>query len=71
MSALVIDARLQFGLARMKASAQRVTLADNAEVEVDLELLDSELRAAMQTGFGASGEDWGPYAHDMDGRIIE
>lgn len=63
VSALVIDARLQFGLARMRASAQRATLADAAEVEVDIELLDSELRA--------SGEDWGPFAHDMDGRFFE
>ena len=65
MSATVIDARVQFGLARMKASAQRRTLADAAtQIEIDIELLDAELRAAMSTGQGFE-------ARDMDGRVIE
>lgn len=64
MSALVIDARVQFGLARMKASAQRAALADGAaQTAVDVEFLDAELRAAMSTGGG--------FGHDMDGRPIE
>jgi len=62
MAAILIDARVQFGLARMKASAARQALADGAaQVEVDIELLDAELRAAMSTGQG----------FDMDGRVIE
>lgn len=58
MSAHVIDARVQFGLARMAASARRQVLADGAaQVEVDLELLNAELRAAMRSGHGFAAPD--------------
>jgi hypothetical protein len=79
MAAILIDARVQFGLARMRASAQRRTLADAAaQVEVDIELLDAELRAAMSTGQGFD-DDRSPLPncrcvvapHDDDGRVIE
>jgi hypothetical protein len=59
MAAILIDARVQFGLARMKANAQRA-------VEVDIDLLEAELRTAMSTGQGFE-----PQNFDMDGRIIE
>jgi len=43
MAGVLIDARVQFGLARMRASAQRAQPLGDIEVD---------LREAMRTGFG-------------------
>jgi hypothetical protein len=55
----------------MKANAARQRLAaDAAQVEVDIELLDAELRTAMSTGQGFI-ELYDGTPCDMDGRPIE
>jgi hypothetical protein len=45
MSADIIDARVQFALARARADASR-------ELEVDTDFLEFEFREAMRTGLG-------------------
>lgn len=49
----VVDASMRFYVRRCAAKAKRARLEHGAaEVEVEIDFLDAELRACMQTGVG-------------------